>query len=303
MACHASVDAARGDYESARWRLQESLAVHRRRGDQVQVSYVFSQLGWLALAMSDNEQAQRCFAQCLLIDRAVGGSWSIRADLEGLAETAIAQGDLPGADALLAEAATHLPDAGRAGYLPLLQGRLARRRGTMGEARSAYEQAHGHVLSNQMCRAVVTIDYLSELCDFALDVGRLESAARLFATLTELRSTIGMALSPQAHIGHDRATDAIHNAFGASKLDELGASLRARPREELIAAGLAAAASLLTEPATSQSPAQPRTPTLRLLPTIDDHGGRSARDSPADPPAAATGRISGPGKSATESRP
>jgi non-specific serine/threonine protein kinase len=87
------VDLLEGDLAAARRHLEASLSVYRANQDHLNVAPVLAELGWVAHRAGETARALTWFRESLTTSRELGYRLGIAAALDGLAATAVAQGD------------------------------------------------------------------------------------------------------------------------------------------------------------------------------------------------------------------
>jgi predicted ATPase/DNA-binding winged helix-turn-helix (wHTH) protein len=137
---------ALGDFEAARFYLQQSLSLYQQLGDQWGVGASLNALAISQRDCGDYASAQQNFEKSLGVWRALSHRLSTARCLHNLANVIKVRGDYSGAQLALREATTifeELGDRSGAAWSINQQGDIARERGALAEARSLYEDALG----------------------------------------------------------------------------------------------------------------------------------------------------------------
>jgi tetratricopeptide (TPR) repeat protein len=107
LGCHSR---ALGEYAEAKAYQEQALAITQEIGDRVGEGASLSHLGETAYALSECARAEACFRQALTIWQELDLAHRVAGDRAGLAQVALAQGDLNGAQARVAEILPCLDD-------------------------------------------------------------------------------------------------------------------------------------------------------------------------------------------------
>jgi tetratricopeptide (TPR) repeat protein len=134
---------ARGEYEAARARFEESLAISRELGGKGNIAETLQHLGHVAGDQGDWGAARAQFEECLTMFRELGNRAGIAYVLLDLAHVAQAQGEPGKARALLEEAEAlgrELDDKRLTADIRRNQGYLLLEGGDLAAARSRFEE-------------------------------------------------------------------------------------------------------------------------------------------------------------------
>lgn len=145
---------ATGAMAAAQPDLEKALAENRKNGDGEEEANSLRMLGISARIRRDTEASERLLSEALDLDKRIGASAKIAADLEELAQTARAAGRLTDAAAFLERAGEVHLNAGRYREAAMVQEALAEIAGLQGDAsragsagdaaRKLLEQAEDH---------------------------------------------------------------------------------------------------------------------------------------------------------------
>jgi predicted ATPase/DNA-binding CsgD family transcriptional regulator len=257
-----------GDNQTARLRLEESLALARALGDKRLIANVLLQLGWVALHLEgDDALAAVHFEESLTIARELGDKFSIAIGLYSLGELAKERGEYGQACCCFEESRAIWQELGAKWDVAMslaMQGVAVRLQGDRVRARALFKASLELWRELGSRRAHGVVDCLKELARlYAMDK-ELEHAARLFGAAEALRELIG---TPP--LIDDIA--ALRIQMGAEAFPEVWADGRAMPPEQAIEYALG-----LPEIPTSASPPVGHEPVAPAPPTYP--AGLTARE-------------------------
>jgi predicted ATPase/class 3 adenylate cyclase len=181
-----------GDYEAAFAFHEESLAVHRLRGDPRSISFAANNLANTAVQLGDYGRARTLYEESQAINSEVGDRRARAFGLMNLADVIGRQGDYEGARARFEESVgifRAVGDQWGVGFALDNFGIVACRAGDAIAARSFHEQALQ--ISRQLGDERGVARVLSHLGDVASDEGDLGAAKTLHRQCLDIRQAVG----------------------------------------------------------------------------------------------------------------
>ena len=172
----SSVAIYRQDFETAERIGEESLGLYTKLEQKRGMALTLHNLGFVARCRGELERARARYEQALELERAIGDQESIALTGGERAVTLVRLGDLEGARAGLVEAMT---------------------------------------LADSVEAKRVEVDLLDACAELALALGEAALALRLSAVGGNVRSAVGLALSPTEEAEHDRFNSAIREKLAA----------------------------------------------------------------------------------------
>jgi tetratricopeptide (TPR) repeat protein len=220
----------RGDYTAAEDVLRECLAL------QPDSPHATANLGECALELGKDSEAQELFETALRIFRERGDAESEVFTISELARLALAQGDVPGADRLLAEArrlVERQADSGLPRMIDLLEAQLLMQTGRLSEARMKAIRSLEFVYQGKYPRGIAeALDVLGEAALRDMDPG---VAGRLWGCLESLLAATGLSFSPRrlrqrseliGSLGPAIAPGVLEDAMAQGRLLDLDSAVR-----------------------------------------------------------------------------
>jgi predicted ATPase/DNA-binding XRE family transcriptional regulator len=228
------------DYESARARLEESLALFRALGDQPGVAGVLSHLGSLTFVQGQRAHARAMFEESLLVSRSIGDRAGTASVLVNLANTARAQAELDEAHACLSQALElfrelHIrgPEANALHGM----GNLAYDRGELDKAVRAYRDALR--LAQQVQDWGCVARCIESLAAVSGKQRQPARAAQLYGAVEALREDIGIPITGPRRQTHDSFITFLQGLLGPGALAAAWKRGRALSREQAVNMALA----------------------------------------------------------------
>ena len=228
-----------GDYASARAVHQESLGIRREQSDLHGVASSLDGLAWLANAEGDYSTGRALHQESLCIRRQLDDKRGIASSLTGLGYIASVQADHVAARAYHEESLAIRRQLGDTqgianslvylGWLRIDQQDFPGARGPLAE---------GLTLARELGDATVVVDGLEISAYLAMNVGRMDRAARLQGAADALRETIGVPMSPSEHSLYDGELATVRAALGEPEFAAAWAEGRAMSMEQAVAYGL-----------------------------------------------------------------
>lgn len=230
-----------GDYEPARARLEESVALARASGDQPITAAALDAMGWAALVQGDHASARPCFEEGLALSMALGQSPGIAVSFASLASAALVEGDYARASTYcekglaLGRAISASPVIGLClatlGSIALVQGNSTRAQGYYVECLTLAWKT-GHKLLSAVC--------LIGLAGAAAAQRQASRAARLASAGDALLRANGIQLPPVARPHYELLIAAARFQLGEAAYTENWAAGQALSLEQVVAEALSA---------------------------------------------------------------
>jgi LuxR family maltose regulon positive regulatory protein len=244
-----------GDYERARERYEQSVAVGAAQGDGSRVAVGLHNLGYLAAEQGDAEGAVTCVEASLAQSRALGDTALLAVGLTTLGEAARQQGDLLRAAALLEQALALLRQLGNqlwqvAALRHLAE--VARDKSDWLGADARYKEAlrvcqalgDGYPLGVTRC--------LEGLAEVGVKHGHAAHAARLLGAATRVRVEIGAPVAPVSRAMLWQVEQAARESVGDASFE--AAFLEGGAMQRVDSVALALSTSSLGGPPTRREP-------------------------------------------------
>jgi len=183
----------RGDYERSRGLAQQSLAIARALGDEMEIARAVNLLGGIYhIADEDFEAARRCYAEALEMRQRIDFRWGVASAMNNLALAAYDAGDYHEARRLLLAALVEIDAVAdrraRANSLDSL-GRVELELGNFAEARRLYAECLA--VAQEMGDKVDTVDALDGFARLSVAEGRPEHALVIAGAAHAIRDRIG----------------------------------------------------------------------------------------------------------------
>jgi len=192
-----TLSANQGDYETARTRYEESLAIRRRLEDQSGVADLFSNLGIIAQYQGDYETARALYDEGLAIRSALGNKWAIAISLNNLGYLGLHQGDYEAARGWLEDAVALQREVGSRSYLANHLNNLGNAVRAQGDYKAAYAlYAEGLTINRDLGDEGAIAYLLEDVGCLAVLQGQPERALRLVGAAEGLREAVGAPLAP-----------------------------------------------------------------------------------------------------------
>jgi LuxR family maltose regulon positive regulatory protein len=230
-----------GDYERARQRYEQSVALGTAQNDGSRIAIGLHNLGYLAAEQRDAERAVACVEASLARSRTLGDTALLAVGLTTLGEAARQQGDLRRAVALLEQGLALLRQLGNqlwqvAALRHLAE--VARDRSDWLGAEARYKEAlrvcqglgDGYPLGVARC--------LEGLAEIAVHNGRAAHAARLLGAATRLRAEIGAPVAPVSEATLQQVEQVARESVGDSSFQAAFAEGSALQRADAVALAL-----------------------------------------------------------------
>ena len=191
-----TVAAQRGDYEEARARYEEGLAIRERLGDRAGMASLYSNLAIVAEYSGDIPESRKMGLRALEIRTELGDRWAIGASQSNLGVIAIKEGELAEARTRIEEGLRLLMEVGDTWHIANAQnnlGNATRALGDFAAARANYAAS---------LRTFRTYDDRWALSILLEDVGLLavrvgnDRAIELVEAAAALRQEIGASHAP-----------------------------------------------------------------------------------------------------------
>jgi len=203
------------DFNAARTRFEQSLAIDRQLNNQARMADTLSRLGFLFSIQQNYASAEPLLQESLAIFRRLDDPSGVGRVLSELGYLALRQGAYAQARSLLEESLASL-------HKPADQYLEARARHFLGyTARLAgdYAQAHKHyrraaILLKGMCNTWGLIYLLESFACLAAAEAQWKRAARLFGAVEQLRKTSGVSIVPSEGVEIEKAVASTHRELG-----------------------------------------------------------------------------------------
>jgi len=229
----------RGDFETARTLMRESLAIRQQLGDQRQAAYLLGNLGIVARRQGNPELARSLYEESLELRRQLGDRWGIANVLNNLGNVTLDLGDHATACSRLGEAvAIHreLGDRWSIGNALNNLGNVVR---TQGDYRAAKDLYNGSLAIYRDLGDKWALAYLFEDVAWLAALQRAsQRALRLAAAAAVLREQIGAPLTPAEARKLAAAFEPARKALGEAEQAVATAEGRAMTLEESVAYAL-----------------------------------------------------------------
>ena len=225
----------RGEPESARTFLEESLSLYRSLGDKSGIMWAVTNLGISVYLVGDHEQARSHGEEGLELARELGDRGQQGSVLNFLGELARAEGDYRRAVALYEESLLLSREAGNEGSAANGKGNLAliaMHEGEYGRATALLREAL------ELARAIRNPNIVGWLLDAlsgtAAALGQLARAATLQGTAEALLEATGARLLPGDRAPYEAHLLSAREAAGPAAWEEARARGRAMSLEEAV---------------------------------------------------------------------
>lgn len=233
---HRHADYAAGDLDVARSRLEESLAIYRRLGDEERTAAVLQNLGRVGVALSEWTAARSSLDESLTIARRLGNEAAVALSLFYSGMAHLLGRDLSPARSRIEEALgifRRLDDKFWINASLVHLGYVDCEEGERAAARSRFmEMSEVGPVAQLPWGATYALDGFARL---AAAEGKAARALRLGGATAALRETYGVSVDPAGHAAFQRSLEPAWRAIG----EERGASAweegRAMSLDEAIA--------------------------------------------------------------------
>jgi tetratricopeptide (TPR) repeat protein len=204
-----------GDRREAELRTRAAAIQYERAGHQLGVAYTYGNLGMIADADGESQEAIRLYTQALDLFRTLGDRTCTGYMLNNLGLVALDLGDLAGATSYLEEAlALHreLRNADSVGYELSSLGSVALAAGDVERSAELHREA---LEIRQSLGSIIGIGIeLDAIAQIATEWEEFETAAALFGAAASLRLEYDISPTPMTHAKSETCTAQVREAVG-----------------------------------------------------------------------------------------